>query len=467
MARPIATTVDDLLRLLKGGEPISAGDLVARLNISRPTLMKLVADAGSRVFRIGKARSTFYAAAADMAPNHWPLYRHEADGRFTVLGKLLALDGNQYAFAAEVESPNLLRPIDAFRGHYPGLPWFIDDVRPQGFLGRAMAHRRSVELGVPADLKTWQPQHILQGVLHGGTSVGDLILGVQGAREAAKEQESPSDLVAAGERKTQYIDRAEIALAGEPLGSSPGGEQPKFTATVDDGAMRYAALVKFALLDNPIGQRWGELLVCEGHALRCLILAGFAAANPIQFCSGRYVFLEVERFDRTRNVLGRRGYVSGLALDSAFIGAGPRPWPELAADLKTLGLIDSATVLDITKLYWYGVFIGNSDMHLGNIGFHLIDAGPLALCPAFDMLPMYLAPSAQSGNIRPYGVIPLPVVPPRAGEAAAIAWASRVAQSFWRTVRDDLQLPEPLRVVAQRNMQAVADFIGDREPAAS
>ena len=54
------------------------------------------------------------------------------------------------------------------------------------------------------------------------------------------------------------------ALAGDVPGSSAGGEQPKFTATVDDGGTLRHVLVKFSpTLDTLVGRRWADLLVCE------------------------------------------------------------------------------------------------------------------------------------------------------------------------------------------------------------
>ncbi|MCF3971924.1 hypothetical protein, partial [Pseudomonas aeruginosa] len=82
----------------------------------------------------------------------------------------------------------------------------------------------------------------------GGTGIGDLILGQEALATAMAERDTPTDAVAASERARQYPAWAQAALAGENIGSSPGGEQPKFTATVhqEDGT-RYAALVKFAV----------------------------------------------------------------------------------------------------------------------------------------------------------------------------------------------------------------------------
>src|SRR3546814_15682922 len=101
-----------------------------------------------------------------------------------------------------------------------------------------------------------------------------------------------------------------------------------------------------------------------------------------------YTCLEVQRFDRTANVLGRRGFVSLLALDAAFVGDGARDWSLAAERLAALGLITADTAARIARLYWFGRLIGNSNMHPGNLRFHLVDARPLGLAPAYYLLPI-------------------------------------------------------------------------------
>jgi general secretion pathway protein E len=43
---------------------------------------------------------------------------------------------------------------DGVSTHHEGLPWWLIDMRPQGFLGRAYAHRHASSLGLPADVTT-------------------------------------------------------------------------------------------------------------------------------------------------------------------------------------------------------------------------------------------------------------------------------------------------------------------------
>src|SRR5690606_27778811 len=125
--------------------------------------------------------------------------------------------------------------------------------------------------------------------------------------------------------------------------------------------------------------------------------------------------------------------------------------------LAAAGMITPHTADQMAVLHWFGRFIGNSDMHAGNLGFHLTDSGPLALAPAYDMLPMYLAPS-RTGAVRP--AQPLSLSPPeRAGQTGPIARAAEVAVRFWERVAANERIcTEELRQVAMRNREVVARF---------
>ncbi|MEN1925284.1 type II toxin-antitoxin system HipA family toxin YjjJ [Luteimonas sp. MJ293] len=460
MARPPSATPADLLALLATGEPVPASRILQALGISRPVLGRLVREAGSQVLRTGRARATAYVARASTdAGSTWPVWRMLPDATLEELGALYLLRGGRFQFEPTGERPNLVRPVDGVSGHFPGLPWFLDDLRPQGFLGRSLAHRSGPELGVPTDLNRWQLRDTLLAITRtGGTAIGDLLLGSHAVERALAELDTPPDTIEAGRRHARYSEWADAALAGEDIGSSPGGEQPKFTSTVVMSGGRYAALVKFAVHDSgQAAARWAELLASEQIALACLREAGLPAAEAELVDAERHLCLEVRRFDRTPNDLGRRGFVSLLALDAAFAGTGGHDWSLAGEQLAAQGLIDADTVARMAELHWFGRFIGNSDMHAGNLGFHLVDAGPLTLAPAYDMLPMYLAPS-RTGAVRP--AVPLSLSPPeRTGQTGHIARAAEAAIRFWEQVRGSEHVrSEEFRKVAIQNREVVARF---------
>lgn len=461
MARARTATVTDLLTRLASGDPVPAAQLAQSLGVNRPMLAVLVAEAGPAVLRIGKARATAYVARMRTdAGDAWPLWRMRPDATLEELGTLHALRGDRFYFDTSGERPVLARPVDRVAGFHPGLPWFLDDLRPQGFLGRMLAHRQGRTLGVPDDLSRWQVRDTVMAITRtGGTGIGDLILGQEALTIAMAERDAPTDVVAFADRARQYPAWARAALAGEDIGSSPGGEQPKFTATVqhEDGG-RYAALVKFAVPDE--GQavrRWADLLVCEHLAATTLHEAGLPASTSHCLHADGYTFLEVRRFDRSADALGRHGFVSLQALDAAFYGDGARDWARFGAMLEADGWITDEDAVRMARLHWFGRFIDNSDMHAGNLAFYLADERPLALAPAYDMLPMALAPS-RTGAVRPLETVRL-AAPDRTGQVGHIRWAADAAIVFWQRVADsDLIGSDELRTLARVNIDAVGNF---------
>ncbi|HDS1124187.1 TPA: type II toxin-antitoxin system HipA family toxin YjjJ [Stenotrophomonas maltophilia] len=458
MARRALLQPQDLIAQLPPGQPQPAAALAERLGVNRMTLSRLVAASGDQVVRLGQTRATAYALRQpSRVGSEWPLYRLREDATLEELGRLIALSGDTFHLDASRARPNLLRtPEGDIAAFFPGLPWYLDDLRPQGFLGRSFAHGRARGLGLSADLTRWQRDDVLVALVHGGgTETGDLLLGGEAVQAALAALDAPPDRVAARDRPQQYPQRARAALAGEDVGSSPGGEQPKFTATVESDGGRRAVIVKFAQPDGgEAAQRWADLLVCEHLALEILRAAGVDAASSELLQTPTHTFLEVTRFDRSADVLGRRGFVSLLSLSAAFTGEATAEWPRAGALLQAAGWLSAETVQVMARLHAFGRLIGNGDMHQGNIGFHFVDRGPLPLAPAYDMLPMSLAPS-RLGVLRQDA--PLDAVAPReSGELEHLRWAAPLASEFWERVAGDARVgSDGLRALARGNVEGV------------
>ena len=84
-----AAALEDLLR--RSG-PLTAAALGQALGVSQPTVSRLLALAGARIIRIGRARASRYALGYSIARagSRWPLYRIDGEGRSTALGELRA-----------------------------------------------------------------------------------------------------------------------------------------------------------------------------------------------------------------------------------------------------------------------------------------------------------------------------------------------------------------------------------------
>lgn len=376
------------------------------------------------------------------------------DASVEALGQL-HLTGSTTRFSPNGFRPNLVAPVDLIPGTFPGLPWYLDDLRPEGFLARAALMSRYNE-DLPHDPNLWQPHHAVRGLLNGvNTGSGDLLLGEDAVHVALLAIESPPDLVRASNRAEAYPQMASASLRGELTRPGPGGQQPKFTATIQHESSRYAALVKFA---NPAAgeaaERWSDLLVCEHLALEVLRDAGMCASTTSLIQTNSQTFLEVQRSDRLPGTLGRKGLVSLVALTSAFVGDVTLDWGRAAEALMAQGWVRPQTARDVGRLHAFGRLLGNTDMHHGNIGLHLADSGPLPLAPVYDMLPMSLAPS-RTGVLRATSPIP-PVAPARAGQLADLRWAAPWAVEYWgRVAASPLLRSAVLRQVAAENAERV------------
>lgn len=436
---------NQLEALLRQRGPLTAAAIAQALGVSQPTVSRLLAVAGTRIVRIGRARASRYALGHDIARagSRWPLYRIDPDGRSESLGELRALHGGGFHFEPAHPMPAFVQG-DFTDGLFPGLPWFLDDLRPQGFLGRAFVRRVAAGIGAPDDLARWQADDVVLALLrHGDDEPGDLVLGEE-ALQRAQQAMLAVDAMPLSDRAARYPELADAALAGEDIGSSAGGEQPKFSVRLRDGSTMRAAIVKFSeRTATPGGQRWADLLHCEHLAGDILRGHGIAAAeSDIMHADGR-VFLQSTRFDRTP-APGRRGLVSLAALDAACYGHGRIDWWKYAPQLQRDGWLTADDARTLAVRGWFGALIGNNDMHLGNASLVLTDARPLALAPSYDMLPMALRPASTGEVVARILEIPTPLPPQRADWLAA----ATIARGYWQRVADSGSISTPFRDIA-------------------
>ncbi|WP_091800411.1 type II toxin-antitoxin system HipA family toxin YjjJ [Lysobacter sp. yr284] len=441
--------------LLRSG-PKTAAELAAAAGISQPTVSRALADLGTKLVRIGRARATRYALARPIgrADHAWPLHRITHNGQPDLLGTLLSLHGGWLLQAS--------RPLPLYQhgefaeGLYPDLPWFLDDLRPQGYLGRAFVRRHATDLNAPADLNRWQAEDVVTALLRQGADLpGDLVLGDLALEAALLDAlfDSPDKLIPADLREFDYPALAEQAEAGDAVGSSAGGEQPKFTAVLETTSReRQCVIVKFARHnpENAAARRWVNLLGCEHLANKVLREHGLETATTRIIDHAGWRFLESTRFDRTAQH-GRRGLVSLRALDAAYAGNDPGDWLASADSLLNQGILGTDDAENIRKLHLFGRFIGNTDMHSGNLSF-LVDPDRLQvrLAPVYDMLPMHYRPSA-GGEIHER-----PLTPPMAlGDVQRWRWAADAASDFWNAVAGDDRIGPAFRAIARQNLQRI------------
>lgn len=442
MSHPLADAV--ALQLRRG--PATSAELQTRFGLSQPAVSRLLAELqrAGQAFAFGRARATQYAAPREFAgESTFPITRVDGSGVAQAFGTLRCIAPNGYLFT-DTEGRFEL---------FDGLPWFIADMRPQGFVGRAFP-KLHADLHLPQRVVDWTDDQALTALaLRGEDAVGDLIVGEESLRRFM--QDPPAEVPSRG-IALHYERFAQHALTGAPAGSSAGGEQPKFGLTIRSATARRHVLVKFSDQgDSPAQQRMRDLLICESLALDILAASNLGFVVPThRLLSGQHrVFLEVERFDRTES--GRRGVASLLAIDSHFVGR-MTTWSESAVRLRDQRLISADDARRIADLEAFGRLIGNTDMHYGNLSF--MRQGPPAaasfqLAPVYDQLPMYFAPIAGEIVERRLSET---VLAPSAEALPHFGQIVELACDFWTRAAGHAQVSRQFRAVAAANRPVVA-----------
>jgi hypothetical protein len=403
-------------------------DLQNDLGASQATVSRLLKAAGRRIYRLGKGRNTRYSLLHSLFKVQ-PLYRIDPAGVPEQLAEIAPLVHGRYAVQAG-RPQAWLTGLNG-TGLFDDLPYFLDDLRPQGFLGRQIA--RQLGAPWPADPRRWTATQVLTYLMdYGGDLPGDLVLGNRALASATRPpQETSVDA---------YPSLAEQVLSGPVPGSSAGGEQPKFTAFGPAGHV----LVKF----SPRGSgaeatRWRDILIAEHHAGQVLREAGLEAADSRLYDLDGRMFLEVTRFDR-EGALGRHPMISLAGIDAEFSGEG-HDWVATLQQLVQTKLVNMADLQTARQAQLFGQWIGNTDMHLGNLSFRP-EANGFRLLPLYDMAPMRWAP------VR--GELPrdLALTPPVRDPDNEEPWfkSGTLAMAYWHRLSEEELVSSAFRHIADR-----------------
>ena len=430
-----------LLGTLAATGPVGSRELCRRLGISQPTFSRLVRSVGDRLLVFGRGRATRYAArrVVPQISASFPVYEVRPTGE--VPRHLLTLyPVEPRGYVASWEDAAASGTAGSF---HPDLPWFLQDIRPAGFLGRLLA-RRHENLGYPEDIRFWSSDQVLGFVSRLGWDLpGAFIIGDEAWRRFSAEVDSLKRVVDLPNRGTRYPMLAEQVLQEGPAGSSAAGEQPKFLTTRRSSDALTPVLVKFSPpLGTQVARRVADLLVTEHLVHEELRARGFAVPTSEILVAGHRTFLEVERFDR-QGTRHRVGQATLASLDAEFVGSDLTNWETSVGALVRLGKLPAPILERVRWLGWFGRYIGNTDMHFGNLAFLLDGVRPTALAPIYDMLPMCYFPRHQ--ELPPVSIHP-PI--PTPSEAQLATSALEAANSFWYAASHDKRISADFQQIA-------------------
>jgi biotin operon repressor len=431
-------TENRLRTLLRSGARKSP-EIAKALGISQPTVSRLIQRLSSEILRLDSGKKTQYAMPRRIGGDTslFPVFQVDTAGNVRSYGTLHTLEGNQY-YWSPASGPGRL---------YDHVPWFIQALRPEGFVGRAFAQKYH-EPGIPNRLTDWNDDHLLVMLSrHGSDLPGDLMVGNPSLAAYLEAVQKADAGLLPDDRALHYPRLAEEAMAGDPAGSSAGGEQPKFGAILR-GESHPNVLVKFSpAVGTPGGRRWADLLICEHLALASIRNAGYRTATTRIFEFEDRVFLESDRFDRVGE-WGRIGAVSLEVVEDEFSGLRDN-WCAAAERLERLKLLPATDAHDICWLHTFGKLIANTDLHFGNITLFVQDDGTFRLAPVYDMLPMLYRPTATGEILARFHSLPSgPVDAPNTWDSALEA-----AGNFWKTVVQDPRISSDFHTISQEHLE--------------
>ena len=419
---------DELLRYLRSQNgPVRSAQLQQVLSVSQPTMSRLLAPLmqAGQVCKLGAARQQHYGLPREVAGvgQRIAVTLVDSQGRVQPWGVLHALAGDGFW----VEGEAALQMLGG-GPYYDGLPWLLQDLRPQGFLGRSFARQyMGQELG--PDPRQWSDDDVLRAISQFGDDLaGNLMVGEAALQRHVKQAAARLPLAL----PQDYPSLATAAMAGTLPGFSAGGEQPKFCCLDAEG---HSWIVKFSPADdNPVAERVRQLLRCEHLALQLLREAGQPAALTRCYEFEGRVFMAAQRFDRTEpNLLGHTPGRLGLASLESFNAeyAGPVDgWAKTAERLQGTGHLSAVDTQRLKLWDAFGLLIANSDRHYGNVSL-LWNGRRWELAPCYDMLPMRFMP--VQGEV-PVWEWDMEAVQPTAALLPVWNEARALAREFWRRV---------------------------------
>ena len=416
----------------------SSKELQESTGKSQATVSRLLAELSGRVLVLGQGRARRYGLAKSIRglPAQQPLYWVDESGCFERVGTLSLLSGD--VLHVDLNGHNFVTKA--------ALPWVLEPLRAQGFLGRLLAQHLSTS-GLESDPERWPLESVLYAALHVQDAPGAIALGDpadQPPTGTARVLPSCADDVS---KLTATLDQLSFNVAKTlPAGSSAGGEQPKFLARQADGTH---VLVKFTPpRGTAFGERWHDLLHAEALALDTLRAHGIATAGTRMVCSATRTYLLSERFDRL-GATGRRHVVSVGAAHAGFVADAYQSWPSTCSQLAAQQQLSKDDAAQAEAVWHFGRLIGNTDMHSGNLSL-FVDRSKLArprfhVAPIYDMLPMRWRPDMVSGAADYSAFEPNPF--------SLQSAARNMAQGFWSGLAECNAVSNGLRDTAQTMLE--------------
>ena len=427
------------IRQYLGRGPSTSKEIQAATGLSQSSVARKLRDLKDSVLQLHKGRSIKYVSTCNAfgGNDKFPLGMVDANGDTVLIAFIRPLRHGGFFVEPKTDMSALLLG-EHKDGLYDDLPYFLFDLRPQGFLGRQIAREMASQCeDFPHDPRYWNTNHMGRYLISNGDDLpGNLKFGEQAMLRVRRKPVIVSD--------ADYPALADSVMSGNIPGSSAGGEQPKFTAYNGNSASQ--VIVKFSPKgDNEIAKRWRDILITEYHAAKIIHNEIFSVAETRLIEMGERFFLETQRFDRLREY-GRKSMISLQSIDAEFTGLGNN-WPQVMNALFKNGKVGEQDVIKAESFWYFGCLINNTDMHLGNLSL-AIEGDMFKLLPLYDMCSMGFAPKS-GGEVQPFVFVPPESrnINLRKDQMENI---KRIARDFWENVGKDQRISDKFKKYLQK-----------------
>ncbi len=413
--------------------PASSKEIQAETGISQATVSRQLTAMGDQIIAIHQGRSVRYALAVNAfeSGNRLPILQIDEQGEAQPIASLRPLAHGGYFVDALENCPAMLLGKSA-NGFYPQFPYFLQDMAPQGFIGRQHSAQISARLPeFPVDPEQWQQQHIGCYLLSNGEwSKGNLRLGQHSLHHPRLQPLSY--------KREDYPALAEQCSHANLSPLLIDGDQPKFGTFSNERECH--VMVKFSPQgDDPVARRWKDILLTEYHANKILNLSRLKAAETELLELDDRLFLEAKRLDR-HELFGQKSMLSLTAIDQEFTQLGSH-WPQVMEALHKQQLVSMHDVCNSEILWGFGHMINNNHMHLSNLSLAL-QADQFSLLPVYDMCSAGFAP--VNGEPPAYRFIP-PSEQRFNFKQNSFILIKKIAWHFWQNLANDPRISDELK----------------------
>lgn len=166
---------DLLIKAVRRLGVATSQELQRELGISQPTFSRLALRAAGQIAVLGRGRSTRYSLPRNVRGlgSEFPVLEIDASGNASQITRLRPIEGGRW-WGRD--------PITREERLFGGFPYFLSDMRPQGFMGRAFP-RRFAELELPERVADWSDDDVLLALARRGEDgMGNLIVGAESSQ---------------------------------------------------------------------------------------------------------------------------------------------------------------------------------------------------------------------------------------------------------------------------------------------